>query len=107
MGKKTSVRTIEELAERHGVEPGDFLMSRMAEIRKELAEMKRCIELKQRWGTIPLEEVYALYVREAADYVKLELEVMPYFYPKKRQVETEVSAEDSLIDVLRAKANGK
>ena len=102
--RQKQAEELRQVARRHGYEPGDFIIKRLAESRRQLDEWEGLLKA----GTRPAHlmnmndnQAKALIREERADLAKLELEVMPYFFPKLKSVDLEASGEVTLLDILR------
>lgn len=98
---------LERLAKRHGIEVGDYILGRMAEMLPELERMRDAVSVDRGIDGKNAAVTRADYAREAADFVKLELELMPYFHAKKTTSRTKIEGgvTMSLFDVLKAREN--
>ena len=102
---KKQITQLSELAKKHGYEPGVFVIKRLAEMRAQIEEWESYLEA----GTKPphlldMNDNQARnHVRlERADLAKLELELLPYFFPKLKSMDLGITGELSLLDVLKS-----
>lgn len=99
------MRTLVEIAQSEGYEPGAFSVRRLQEISAKLEAWRYHIN---KYGTPPegygqdLDKFLDLYARETYDLFKMESSLMEYFHPRMRSMDAkiEVAGEISLLELL-------
>lgn len=103
--RQRQAEELRSVARRHGYEPGDYIIKRLADMRKVIDEWEGYLDA----GTRPPHlmnmndnEARAMIREERASLAKLELEVLPYFFPKLKSADLNVGGDLSLLDVLKS-----
>lgn len=102
-----ALRSLMQMALDLGHEPGLFMLERMVEQGRTLRAWRTDVKQQQvpeGLEHLSLPEASALYCKEAADYSRLELQMLEYFHPKLRSTEAHVQHEGevSLLEVMLA-----
>jgi len=99
VGRKTrkELERLEEMAKRHGYEPGDFAMQRLADdIRtaREWEEYLKVDQLPPEFGNRRFKDARADILDLIAEIEARDKDWRDYFYPRKRAVDTTVTGAD-------------
>lgn len=104
-------KTLQEIAKKHGYTPGEFTVMRVAKVAKQLKEWQEYVDkdiIPPELAHLKVPEAQRLIKREIQDLISQEEKLLPYFYPRMSNVESQVDlrGEVSLIDLLKSRGNG-
>ena len=107
------LRSLLEIAEAEGYEPGAFLVRRMQEITAKLEGWRHSV---QKYNKVPTDDVGEmgmsefkdLYAKECNEALRMESAIMEYFHPKMRSTDSVVTVdgEVSLYELLTRERDG-
>jgi hypothetical protein len=88
--EKTHIQTLEELAGKHGVNPGEFIVLRYRELLEEAKTLQAWLAIREGpkpFGYHRVEDLEKRYLVVAYAVLELEKELLPYIHAKKKHVE--------------------
>jgi len=99
------IRDIEDVAKDRGYQPADFLCEFLSQQQEKLCEWKSYLDAgatPPELGELNMVKARRVWFEEAVDFVRMETQVLPYFYGKKSSVDVTGSIDVGLADILVA-----